>query len=68
MNRKSSLFKWRHSAPDVILLCVRWYRRIQLSYREFEGVIHERGLDVDHKTVFSLGQRYAPEINKGVLT
>ncbi len=25
MNHKSSLFKWRHYTPDVILLCVRWY-------------------------------------------
>lgn len=30
MKRTPSPFKWRHYAPDVILLCVRWYRRYQL--------------------------------------
>jgi transposase, IS6 family len=66
MNRNSSPFKWRHYAPDVILLCVRWYCRYQLSYRDVEGMMRERGLDVDHSTVFRWVQRYAPEINKRI--
>jgi transposase-like protein len=64
MNRNSSPFKWRHYAPDVILLCVRWYCRFQLSYRDVEEMMRERGLDVDHSTVFRWVQRYAPEFNK----
>jgi hypothetical protein len=36
MKRSSSPFKWRHYAPDVILLCVRWYCRYSLSYRPQE--------------------------------
>ena len=66
MNRNSSPFKWRHYAPDVILLCVRWYCRFQLSYRDIEEMMRERGLEVDHSTVFRWVQRYAPEINKRV--
>src|SRR5829696_6040672 len=66
MNRNSSLFKWRHYDPDVILLCVRWYCRYQLSYRDVEEMMRERGLDVDHSTVFRWVQRYAPEINKRI--
>jgi transposase-like protein len=66
MKRNSSPFKWRHYAPDVILLCVRWYCRFQLSYRDIEEIMHERGLDVDHSTVFRWVQRCAPEINKRV--
>jgi IS6 family transposase len=66
MNRNSSPFKWRHYVPDVILLCVRWYYRYQLSYRDVEEMMRERGLDVDHSTVFHWVQRYAPEINKRV--
>ena len=66
MNRNSSPFKWRHYAPDVILLCVRWYCRFQLSYRDVEEMMKERGLDVDHSTVFRRVQRYAPEINKRI--
>jgi transposase-like protein len=27
-------FKWRHFEADIILLCVRWYLRYALSYRE----------------------------------
>lgn len=66
MNHKSSLFKWRQYAPDVILLSVRWYCRFQLSYRDVEEMMNERGLDVDHSTVFRWLQIYAPEINKRV--
>jgi IS6 family transposase len=66
MKRNSSPFKWRHYAPDVILLCVRWYCRYQLSYRDVEEMMRERGLEVDHSTVFRWVQRYAPEINKRV--
>lgn len=64
MKRTSSPFKWRHYAPDVILLCVRWYCRYSLSYRDLEEMMRERGLTVDHVTIFRWVQRYAPEINK----
>jgi transposase, IS6 family len=52
MKRNPSPFKWRHYAPDVILLCVRWYCRYSLSYRDLEEMMRERGLTVDHVTVF----------------
>jgi transposase, IS6 family len=64
MKRSSSSFKWRHYAPDVILLCVRWYCRYSLSYRDLEEMMRARGLSVDHVTIFRWVQRYAPEINK----
>jgi IS6 family transposase len=66
MNLNSSPFKWRHYAPDVILLCVRWYCRYQLSHRDVEEMTKERGLEVDHSTVFRWVQKYAPEINKRI--
>ena len=66
MIRNSSPFEWRHYAPDVILLCVRWYCRYSLSYRDVGEMMKERGLDVDHSTVFRWVQRYAPEINKRI--
>ena len=66
MNHNSSSFKWRHFPPDIILLCVRWYCRYQLSYRDVEEINRERGLDVDHSTVFRWVQRYAPEINRRI--
>src|SRR5437868_3507877 len=42
------------------------YCRFQLSYRDVEEMMRERGLDVDHSTVFRWVQRYAPEINKRI--
>src|SRR3989440_11446957 len=66
MKHNSSPFKWRHYPPEVILLCVRWYCRYQLSYRDVEEMMRERGLDVDHSTVFRWVQRYAAEITKRI--
>jgi transposase-like protein len=57
-------FKWRHFEPSLILLCVRWYCRYSLSYRDLEEVMRERGLAVDHVTISRWVQRYAPEINR----
>jgi transposase-like protein len=64
VKQHKSPFKWRHFEPSLILLCVRWYCRYQLSYRNVEEMMKERGLDVAHSTVFRWVQRYAPEINK----
>ena len=66
MKRISSPFKWRHFEPTIILLCVRWYCRYSLSYRDLEEIMRERGLEVDHSTIFRWVQRYAPEINKRI--
>jgi transposase-like protein len=64
LKQNKSPFKWRHFEPTIILLCVRWYCRYQLSYRDLEEMMRERGLAVDHTTVWRWVQRYAPEINK----
>ena len=64
MARNSSPVKWLQYTPDVILLCVRWYCRYQLSYRDIEEMMRARGLAVAHVTIFRWVQRYAPEINR----
>jgi transposase-like protein len=61
-----SPFKWGHFEPTIILLCFRWYCRYQLSYRDHEEMMQERGLPVDHSTIFRWVQRYASEINKRI--
>ncbi len=66
MKQHKSPFKWRHFEPSLILLCVRWYCRYQLSYRDVEQMMRERGLDVDHSTIFRWVQHYTPEINKRI--
>jgi transposase, IS6 family len=59
-----SLFKWRHFEADIILCAVRWYLRYALSYRDVEELMRERGVRVDHTTVFRWVQRDAPELDK----
>lgn len=63
MKQNKSSFKWCHYEPEIILLSVRWYLRYQLSYRDAEEMMNERGLTIDHTTIFRWVQRYAPEIN-----
>jgi transposase, IS6 family len=60
----SGLFKWRQFEPEVILLAVGWYLRFSLSYRDVEELLAERGLLVDHVTVWRWVQRYAPELRR----
>ena len=60
-------FKWRHFAGEVILLCVRWYCRYGISYRDLEEMMGERGVGVDHTTLYRWVQRYAPELEKRTL-
>jgi transposase-like protein len=45
---------------EVIVLAVRWYLRYGLSYRDGEELLAERGIDVDHVTVFRWVQRFTP--------
>jgi transposase-like protein len=44
----------------VIVLAIRWYLRFNLSYRDVEELLVERGVDVDHVTVFRWVQRFTP--------
>jgi transposase-like protein len=44
----------------VIVLAVRWYLRFGLSHRDVEELLAERGVEVDHVTVYRWIQRFAP--------
>lgn len=57
-------FKWRHYEGEIIILCVRWYLRYALSYRDLAEMMSVRGLSVVHTTIFRWVQRFAPEIDK----
>jgi transposase, IS6 family len=46
--------------PDVIVLAVRWYLRFGLSYRDVEELLAERGIEVDHVTVYRWVQLFTP--------
>jgi len=49
----------------VIVVAVRWYLRFtlsyrDLSYRDLEELLLERGIEVDHVTVYRWVQRFTP--------
>jgi transposase-like protein len=46
--------------PDVIVLAVRWYLRFGLSYRDIEELLAERGVEVDHVTIYRWVLRFTP--------
>ena len=61
-----SLFKRRRFPAAIILLCVRWYCKYGISYRDLAEMMSERGVAVDPSTIFRWVQRYAPEIEKRI--
>jgi transposase-like protein len=46
--------------PEVIVVAVRWYLRFGLSYRDVEELLTERGVEVDHVTVYRWVLRFTP--------
>jgi hypothetical protein len=47
-----SVFKRRRFPAEIILLCVRWYCRYGISYRDLEEMMAERGVGVDYSTLY----------------
>ena len=45
----------------MISVAVRWYLRYGLSYRDVEELLAERGVTVDHVTIYRWVQRFTPE-------
>jgi transposase-like protein len=56
----SSAFAGFRFPPEIIVLAVRWYLRFGLSYRDVEELLVERGIEVDHVTVYRWVQRFTP--------
>ncbi len=55
---RPAIFKWRQTAPALILCAVRWYLFYLLSLGEVEALLAERNLGVDHTTIWRWAQRY----------
>ena len=47
-----NLFKQRHFKYDIIIWAVRWYLKYGISYRDLEEMLFERGVEVDHTTIY----------------
>jgi hypothetical protein len=58
------LFKGRHFDREIIILCVRWYLRFKLSFRDLVEMMAERGLSLAHTAIMRWIQCYAPEFEK----
>ena len=56
----SSEFAGFRFPPEVITLAVRGYLRFGLSYRDVEELLAERGVEVDHTTLFRWVRRFTP--------
>jgi transposase, IS6 family len=59
-------FKGRQFTAEVILWAVRWYLMFPISYRDLELMLADRGVEVDHTTIFRWIQAYAPELEKRI--
>jgi transposase-like protein len=58
------LFEGRHFDREVIVLCVRWYLRFKLSFRDLVEMMAERGLSLVHTTIMRWVHHYAPEFER----
>src|SRR5919202_4742066 len=64
--RPDQPFKGRQFTAEVILWAVRWYLMFPISYRDLALMLQERGVAVDHTTIFRWIQAYAAELEKGI--
>jgi transposase, IS6 family len=62
----NSGFKGRQFTAAVILWAVRWYLMFPISYRDLELMLLDRGVTVDHSTIFRWIQAYAAELEKRI--
>jgi transposase-like protein len=58
------LFKGRQFDREIIILCVRWYLRFKLSFRDLVEMMAERGISLAHTTIMRWIARYVPEFEK----
>ena len=59
-------FKGRHFTSEVILWALRWYLAFPISYRDLSAMLADRGVTVDHTTLFRWVQAYAATLERRV--
>ena len=60
------LFKWKQFEKEIILLCVRWYLKYPLSYRNLVEMMEERGITITHTTIMRWVHQYSPIIDERI--
>jgi transposase-like protein len=63
---RDEVFKGRHFTAEVILWALRWYLAFPISYRDLAYMLSDRGVTVDHTTVFRWVQAYAAMLEQQV--
>ena len=63
---RDNCFKGRQFTSEVILWAVRWYLMFPISYRDLELMLLDRGVEVDHTTIFRWIQAYAGELENRI--
>ncbi len=58
------MFRGCRFPAEVILWAVRWYLQFPISYRDLEAMLADRGVEVDHVTLYRWVQRLAPELEQ----
>jgi transposase-like protein len=58
------LFEGRHFDREIIVLCVRWYLRFKLSFRDLVERMAERGLSMSRTTIMRRVHHYVPEFER----
>jgi transposase-like protein len=58
------LFEGRHFDREIVVLCVRWYLRFKLSFRDLVEMMAERGLSLVHTTIMRWVHHFAPEFER----
>jgi len=61
-SKQPSDFKWHHCQGEIILQCVRWHCKYGISYRDLEEMMSERGLSIDHTTLYRWVPRFAERL------
>ncbi len=61
-----NIFKWKQYHSEIIILCVRWYLKYPLSYRNLQEMMQERGLNINYTTIYRWVLEYSPELNRGL--
>ena len=61
-------FKGFSYPKEIILQTVRWYIAYNLSYRDLEEMLAERGTDVDHSTINRWVLKFAPQLEAAFQT
>jgi ABC-type cobalamin/Fe3+-siderophores transport system ATPase subunit len=58
------LFEGHYFDREIIVLCVRWYLRFKLSFRDPVEMMAERGLSMAHTTIMRWVHHYVPEFER----